>query len=65
MNENVDLAIVTALEEVVKAMGQSKELEKKLLSWVEALHSGRESLSDRDYVKARIEVLLDETLEKK
>jgi hypothetical protein len=48
---------------MVDGLGQNKDLATKILSWMDAIHSGRESLGDRANVAKRIELLLNGTQE--
>jgi len=63
MMQDVDKAIESAVYEMVDGLGQNKDLATKILSWMDAIHSGRESLGDRANVAERIELLLNGTQE--
>jgi hypothetical protein len=55
----IDSTIVAAVKEVTDQSGVKKELAKKIIHWVEGVHSGETGLEDKDDVKRRIEILLE------
>lgn len=60
-HETLDKAIYDAVFETVQVHNQSQDLAKKILVWLEALHSGQESLEDKNAYLNRIDVLLEGT----
>lgn len=60
-HETLDKAIYDAVLESVQVHNQSQDLAKKILVWLEALHSGQESLEDKNAYLNRIDVLLEGT----
>ncbi len=60
-SENLDKSITESVIEIVVESNQPKELATKILSWLDAIHSGRESLEDRNGSLTRIDVLLAST----
>jgi hypothetical protein len=59
--ENLDKSITESVIEVVEKNNQTSDLANKILSWLDAVHSGQESLDDKNSYLNRIEVLLDAT----
>jgi hypothetical protein len=59
--ENLDKSITESVIEVVEKNDQTSDLANKILSWLDAVHSGQESLDDKNSYLNRIEVLLDAT----
>jgi hypothetical protein len=59
--ENLDSSIVASVTETVEKYKQSSDLANRILSWLDAIHSGQVSLDDRNAYLQRIEVLLDAT----
>ncbi len=59
--ENLDKSITESVIEIVENNNQPADLANKILSWLEAVHSGQESLEDKNSYLNRIEVLLDAT----
>lgn len=59
--ENLDKSITESVIEIVKKNNQPADLSTKILSWLDAVHSGQESLDDKNSYLNRIEVLLDAT----
>jgi hypothetical protein len=59
--ENLDKSITESVIEIVKKNNQPADLANKILSWLDAVHSGQESLDDKNSYLNRIEVLLDAT----
>jgi len=59
--ENLDKSITESVIEIVENNNQPADLASKILSWLEAVHSGQESLEDKNSYLNRIEVLLDAT----
>jgi len=60
-NENLDKSIIDSVKEIVKKNNQGDDLAVKILSWLDAIHSGKESLEDKNSYIARVEVLMDAT----
>lgn len=60
-SENLDKSITESVVEIVSKNNQPKELSTKILSWLEAIHSGSESLEDRNSSLTRIDLLLSAT----
>ena len=59
--ENLDSSIIASVKETVEKYTQSGELANRILSWLDAVHSGQVSIDDRNAYLQRIEVLLDAT----
>jgi hypothetical protein len=59
--ENLDKSITESVIEIVEKNSQPADLANKILSWLDAVHSGQESLDDKNSYLNRIEVLLDAT----
>lgn len=59
--ENLDKSITESVIEIVEKGNQPADLANKILSWLDAVHSGQESLDDKNSYLNRIEVLLDAT----
>jgi hypothetical protein len=60
-NENLDKSIVDSVTEIIKLNKQGDDLAIKILSWLDAIHSGRESIENKnDYIR-RVEVLMEAT----
>ena len=59
--ENLDKSITESVIEIVEKNNQPTDLANKILSWLDAVHSGQESLDDKNSYLNRIEVLLDAT----
>jgi hypothetical protein len=59
--ENLDSSIIASVNETVQKYGQSSDLANRILSWLDAVHSGQVSIEDRNAYLQRIEVLLDAT----
>jgi hypothetical protein len=59
--DNLDSSIIESVNETVKKYNQSSELANRILSWLDAIHSGQVSIDDRNAYLQRIEVLLDAT----
>jgi hypothetical protein len=59
--ENLDSSIIASVKETVEKYNQSGELANRILSWLDAVHSGQVSIDDRNAYLQRIEVLLDAT----
>lgn len=59
--ENLDKSITESVIEIVEKNNQPSDLANKILSWLDAVHSGQESLDDKNSYLNRIEVLLDAT----
>jgi hypothetical protein len=59
--ENLDKSITESVLEIVEKNNQPADLANKILSWLDAVHSGQESLDDKNSYLNRIEVLLDAT----
>lgn len=59
--ENLDKSISKSVIETVEDFGQPADLATKILSWLDAIHSGQETLDDRNSYLNRIEVLLEAT----
>ena len=59
--ENLDSSIIASVKETVEKYNQSSELAHRILSWLDAVHSGQVSIDDRNAYLQRIEVLLDAT----
>ncbi len=59
--ENLDKSITESVIEIVENNNQPADLANKILSWLDAVHSGQESLEDKNSYLNRIEVLLDAT----
>ena len=53
----IDKVIRAAIQESVAASGQSSELAKKIVAWVETLSSGSEDLGGGDAATRHLEVL--------
>uniref|UniRef100_UPI00404793C6 CxC ATPase DNA modification system associated small protein n=1 Tax=Limnohabitans sp. TaxID=1907725 RepID=UPI00404793C6 len=60
-NENLDKSITDSVKEIVKKNNQGDDLAAKILSWLDAIHSGKESLEDKNAYITRVEVLMDAT----
>lgn len=61
--ENLDKSITKSVIETVQNHKQQADLATKILSWLDAIHSGQETLDDRNSYLNRIEVLLEATKE--
>lgn len=59
--ENLDKSITESVIEIVEKGNQPADLANKILSWLDAVHSGQESLDDKNSYLNRIDVLLDAT----
>ena len=59
--KNLDKSITESVIEIVEMNNQPADLANKILSWLDAVHSGQESLDDKNSYLNRIEVLLDAT----
>jgi hypothetical protein len=59
--ENLDSSSVDSVKETVVRHHQSSDLANRILSWLDAVHSGQVSIDDRNAYIQRIEVLLDAT----
>jgi hypothetical protein len=59
--ENLDSSIVDSVIETVEKYNQSSDLANRILSWLDAVHSGQVSIDDRNAYLQRIEVLLNAT----
>lgn len=59
--ENLDKSITESVIEIIEKNNQPTDLANKILSWLDAVHSGQESLDDKNSYLNRIEVLLDAT----
>lgn len=55
----IDKTIKLAIEHAVKKNGQSEQLSKKILAWVETVGAGSEDLHDREAGQRHLEVLFD------
>ncbi len=60
-NENLDKSIIDSVKEIVKKNNQGDDLAAKIQSWLDAIHSGKESLEDKNTYFTRVEVLMDAT----
>jgi len=60
-NENLDQSIIDSVKEIVKKNNQGDDLALKILSWLDSVHSGKESLEDKNAYITRVEVLMDAT----
>jgi hypothetical protein len=60
-NDNLDKSIIDSVKEIVKKNNQGDDLAAKILSWLDAIHSGKESLEDKNAYITRVEVLMDAT----
>ena len=60
-SENLDKSITESVVEIVENNNQPADLANKILSWLDSVHSGQESLDDKNSYLNRIEVLLDAT----
>ena len=53
----VDKTIRAAVEEVVREKGQSTQLAKKILAWLDVVASGSEDVNDPEAAQRHLEVL--------
>ena len=60
-NENLDQSIIDSVKEIVKKNNQGDDLAHKILTWLDAIHSGKESVEDKNSYMTRVEVLMDAT----
>jgi hypothetical protein len=60
-NDNLDKSIIDSVNEIVKKNKQGDDLAAKILSWLDAVHSGKESIENKNAYMTRVEVLLDAT----
>ena len=59
---STDLKIHEAIREAVADSGQNEGLADKLIAWFEAVASGNESLSNKDSVSRRLDLLYENCL---
>ena len=59
--ENLDDSIIDSVLETVEKHKQSVDLANRILSWLDAVHSGQVSIDDRNAYLQRIELLLGAT----
>ncbi len=57
-HNNLDQSITESVVETVELHNQPSDLSHKILSWLDAVHSGQESLEDKNAYLTRIDVLI-------
>ncbi len=60
-NENLDQPLIDSVQEILMWHKQGDDLAHKILTWLDAIHSGKESLEDKNAYMTRVEVLMDAT----
>jgi hypothetical protein len=55
----LDPKIQTAIQTAAKELRQSRNLPQQIISWLESISSGNESLDDREAVHRRLELIFE------